>query len=70
MTSSPKTDHTGPTPAKDKVDSSKMLSININSIHGKLNDLQGFIEVQDTDVIAIQETKIDSGVTTAELLPQ
>ena len=70
MTSSPKTDHTAPTRAKDKVDSSKMLSININGIHGKLNDLQGFIEVEDTHVIAIQETKIDSGVTTAELFPQ
>ena len=70
MTSSPKTDHKALTPAKDKVDSSKMLSININSIHDKLNDLQGFIKVQDKDVIAIRETKIDSGVTTAELFPQ
>ena len=46
-----------------------MFSINVNSVHGKLNDLQGFIEVQDADVIAIQETKIGSGVTTAELFP-
>ena len=66
---SPKTDHTALTPAKDKVDSSKMFSINVNSVHGKLNDLQGFIEVQDPDVIAIQETKIGLGVTTAELFP-
>ena len=35
-----------------------------------MTDLQGFIEVQDTDIIAVQETKIDSGVTTTELFPQ
>ena len=70
MTSSPKIDHVTPTPLKDEVDRLKIFSININSIPGKLNNLQGFIDVQHPDIIAIQETKIDPGVTTAELFPR
>ena len=68
---SPKTDHTAPTPAKDKVDSSKLFPSNANSVHGKLNDLQGFIEVQDPDVIAMikKQRLVQVWHTTAELFP-
>ena len=44
MTSSSKIDHVTPTPLNDEVDRLKIFSINKNSIRGKLNDLQGFID--------------------------
>ena len=47
----------------------KLCSININSIRGKILEFQSFVETESPDVIAVQETKIDSSVTNAELLP-
>lgn len=40
-----------------------------NSIRGKKLELQSFLETSGFDVVAIQETKIDSSVSNAELFP-
>lgn len=45
----------------------KLMSININGIRGKILELQSFIEGENPDVLAIQETKIDKSIQTAEL---
>ena len=35
----------------------KLMSININGIRGKKLELSSFLEIEDPDIIAIQETK-------------
>jgi hypothetical protein len=47
----------------------KLMSININGIRGKKLELSSFLEIEDPDIIAIQETKIDRNILTSELLP-
>lgn len=48
----------------------KLMSININGIRGKKNhQLSSFLEVENPDIIAIQETKVDKFILTSELLP-
>ena len=45
------------------------MSININGIRGKKLELSSFLEIEDPDIIAIQETKIDRNILTSELFP-
>ena len=48
----------------------KLMSININGIRGKKKlELPSFLEIEDPDIIAIQETKIDRNIFTSELFP-
>lgn len=47
----------------------KLCSNNINSIRGKKLELQSFLEISGFDVVAIQETKIDSSVSNTEFFP-
>ena len=47
----------------------KLCSINIKSIRGKKLELQSFLDTSGFDVVAIQETKIDSSVSNVELFP-
>jgi hypothetical protein len=48
----------------------KLMSININGIRGKKKlELSSFLEIEDPDIIAIQETKIDRNILTSELFP-
>ena len=44
--------------------------MNINSIRGKKLELLAFLEFNQPHVVAIQETKIDSSITTSELFPE
>jgi exonuclease III len=43
------------------------MSININGIRGKKLELSSFLEIEDPDIIAIQETNIDRNILTSEL---
>jgi hypothetical protein len=43
------------------------MSININGIRGKKLELSSFLEIEDPDIIAIQETKIDRNILTSEI---
>ena len=45
------------------------LSININGIRGKNLVLSSFLKMEDPDIIAIQEIKIDRNILTSELCP-
>ena len=48
----------------------KFVSININSIRGKKLELLAFRDFHQPHIVAIQETKIDSSITTSELFPE
>ena len=48
----------------------KFISLNINSIRGKKLDLLAFLDVHNPQIVAIQETKIDSSIATSELFPE
>jgi exonuclease III len=37
-----------------------MFSININGIRGKKLELQAYLSTENSDIVALQETKIDS----------
>ena len=46
------------------------MSININSIRGKKLELLAFLDFHQPQIVAIQETKIDSSIATSELYPE
>ena len=46
------------------------VSININSIRGKKLELLAFLDFHQPQIVAIQETKIDSSISTSELFPE
>ena len=48
----------------------KFVSININSIRGKKLELLAFLDCHQPQIVAIQETKIDSSISTSELFPE
>ena len=48
----------------------KFVSININSIRGKKLELLAFLDFHQLQIVAIQETKIDSSISTSELFPE
>ena len=48
----------------------KFSSININSIRGKKLELLAFIDFHQSQILAIQETKIDNSILTSELFPE
>ena len=48
----------------------KFVSININSIRGKKLELLAFLDFHQPQIVAIQETKIDSSISTSELFPK
>ena len=48
----------------------KFISMNINSLRGKKLELLAFLDFHQPHVVAIQETKIDSSVTTSKLFPE
>ena len=48
----------------------KFVSININSIRGKKLELLAFLDFHQPQIVAIQETKIDSSISTSELFPE
>ena len=49
----------------------KFSSININSIRGKKKlELLAFLDLHQPQIVAIQETKIDSTISTSELFPE
>ena len=48
----------------------KFISININSIRGKTLELLAFLDFNQPQIVAIQETKIDSSISTSELFPE
>ena len=47
----------------------KFVSLNINGIRGKKLELLAFLDYHKPDIVAIQETKIDSSISTSELFP-
>ena len=56
---------------KDKfISGLKFASININSIRGKKLELLAFLDFHQPQIVAIQETKIDSSISTLELFPE
>ena len=48
----------------------KFVSININSIRGKKLELLAFLDFHQPQIVAIQETNIDSSISTSELFPE
>ena len=46
------------------------MNININNIRGKKLELLAFIHFHQPQIVAIQETKIDSFISTSELFPE
>ena len=48
----------------------KFVSININSIRGKKLELLAFLDFHQPQIVAIQETKIDSSISTSEFFPE
>ena len=46
------------------------MSINIKSIRGKKLELLAFLDFHQPQIVAIQETKIDSSISTSELFPE
>ena len=48
----------------------KFSNININSIRGKKLELLAFIDFHQSQIVAIQETKIDKSILTSELFPE
>ena len=55
---------------KNKISGLKFVSININSIRGKKLELLAFLDFHQPQIVAIQETKIDSFISTSELFPE
>ena len=61
----------GPGTNKNKfISGLKFSSININSIRGKKLELLAFLDLHQPQIVAIQETKIDSTISTSELFPE
>ena len=48
----------------------KFVSINMNSMRGKKLELLAFLDFHQPQILAIQETKIDSSISTSELFPE
>ena len=48
----------------------KFLRININSIRGKKFVLLAYLDFHQPQIVAIQEIKIDSSISTSELFPE
>ena len=48
----------------------KFLSIHINSIRGKKLELLAYLDFHQPQIVAIQEPKIDSSISTSELFPE
>ena len=48
----------------------KFLSINTNSIRGKKIELLAYLDFHQPQIVAIQETKIGSSISTSELFPE
>ncbi|MES9950854.1 MAG: reverse transcriptase family protein, partial [Candidatus Thiodiazotropha sp.] len=48
----------------------KFVSLNVNSLRGKKLELVAFLDFHNPDIVAIQETKIDSSISTSELFPE
>ena len=48
----------------------KFVSININSIRGKQLELLAFLDFHQPQIVAVQETKNDSSISTSELFPE
>ena len=48
----------------------KFSSININSIRGKKLELLAFLDLHQPQIVASQETKIDSTISTSELFTE
>ena len=48
----------------------KFVSININSIMGKKLELLAFLDFHQLQIVAIQETKIGSSISSLELFPE
>ena len=48
----------------------KFASININSIRGRKLELLAFLDFHQPQIVAIQESKIDSSISTSELFPE
>ena len=46
------------------------MSIHTNSIRGKKLELLAFLDLHQPQLVAIQETKIDSSISTSELFPE
>ena len=56
---------------KDKfISGMKFVSINTSSIRGKKLELLTFLDFHQPQIVAIQETKIDSSISTSELFPE
>ena len=56
---------------KDKfISELKFVSININGIRGKKLELLAFLDFHQPQIVAIQETNIDSSISTSELFPE
>jgi len=47
-----------------------MVSININGIRGKRLELQAYLSTENPEIVALQETKIDSNIKSNELIPE
>ena len=47
----------------------KVVSLNINGLRGKRLELQAFLASEEPEVVAIQETKIDKGIMSNEMIP-
>ena len=48
----------------------KFSSININGIRSKKLELLAYLDFHQPQIVAIQETKIDSSMSTSELFPE
>ncbi|MCG8069027.1 MAG: hypothetical protein JAY84_14305, partial [Candidatus Thiodiazotropha taylori] len=48
----------------------KFVTININSIRGKKLELLAYLDFHKPQIVAIQETKIDSSISTSEIFPE
>ena len=55
---------------KDFISGLKFVSIHINSIRGKKLELLAFLDFHQPQIVTIQETKIDSSISTSELFPE
>ena len=47
----------------------RLISININGIRGKKNEIAAYLESMKPSIVAIQETKINNDVTSVEIIP-
>ena len=48
----------------------KFSSINVNGIRSKKLELLAYFDFHQPQIVAIQETKIDSSISTSELFPE